>query len=226
MSKYGPLKQGDVKDNKIFWRYQAGGSELWLTKAKFKKYKRTMKKHASLTNESCKHKKRPLMYSQRPGDLSYYIGTSAGKERWVDFETMKNHKMVTKEARNRYIEKLKRKPFTALKVGDQHPSDQDLWVVAKYYNAVIFGTHEELTKRLEVIRERSRIKAARYKLRREKIIRNKDHSYKRGDTKDNLIFWGYNGSCSEIWLTASQFESKRQRINMLAVKANARRKQK
>jgi hypothetical protein len=139
---------------------------------------------------------------------------------------MKNHKMVTKEARNRYIEKLKRKTPTALKVGDRHPSDQDLWVVAKYYNAVIFGTHEELTKRLEVIRERSRIKAARYKLRREKIIRNKDHSYKRGDIKDNFIFWGYNGSCSEIWLTASQFESKRQRINMLAVKASARRKQK
>ena len=226
MSKYGPLKQGDIKGNKIFWRYRTGGSELWITKARFQKYKKTIRKHVRLTNEALKHKKRPLMYSQRHSDLLYYVGTSAGKERWVDFEAMKNHKMIAKEARNRYIQKAKRNPPTTLKVGDQHPSDQDLWVVAKHYNAVTFGTHEELRKRLEDARERSRIKAVRYKLRREKMLRNKDQFHKRGDMKDNLIFWGYSGSCSEVWLTALQFESKRRRVNMLAAKASARRKRK
>lgn len=224
MSKYGPLRQGDVReDGKIFWRYYKG-NEYWLSKSKFKKYKKTMKRHADATSTLSKHRNRPSMYSQHPVTLLYYVGVYSGKERWVDFEALKKHKRMAAEARERYVNKQKQKPSTELKFGDRHPSDPGLWVICKQYNSITFGSYEEYLRRLAAIRECSRRKAAKYKIKREKVLRDKDNIHKRGDIKDDLIFWGYGSTCIEYWLTPEQFESKLQHKLNAAARANERRR--
>jgi hypothetical protein len=224
MSKYGPLKQGEKRDNKVFWRYRRDGSEYWLTEAKFRKYKKTAKKHLEATSASCRHKIKPAMYSQHPVTLLYYVGTYCGKEKWIEFSALEKYKMGSSESRKRYVNKQKHQPPTTLKIGDRHPENPNLWVVCRQYNHIFFGTHDEYLRRLNITRECSRRKAMRYKIQRDKVLLNRDHVYKRGDKRDGLIFWKYGSTCIEYWLTKDQFEAKLQHERDAAMKAKGRRK--
>ena len=224
MSKYGPLKQGEKRNNRVFWRYRRDGSEYWLTEAKFRKYKKTAKRHYNATSALCKRKIKPSMYSQHPVTLLFYVGTYCGKERWIDFEALEKHKRIASEARKRYINKQKHKPPTTLKFGDRHPENPNLRVICRQYNDITFGTHEDYLRKLKIIRECSRRKAIRYKIQRGKVLLNKDYVYKRGDKRDNLVFWKYGSTCIEYWVTPEQFEAKLQHEHDAAMKAKERRK--
>jgi hypothetical protein len=214
-------KEGFVReDGKVFWRYQQGRGEIWITPEQYESRKKSRKEYRrkciaeyrrSAINRDIDNMVYYGKYCQHKN--AYFIGlSSSGKDMWVTEEKFLRHRLRLRNRNKTYREKVSKYPKSNLKFGDQHPENPELFVRYFIGNKPFFGTAQELaeTKKSRSISYRKRFE--KYKeIRRQKLLAL-TNKLKRGtfSIERNAYFWNYDIKGDEVWLRKDVFDRKHQ----------------
>jgi hypothetical protein len=213
MAKY---KSGHKReDGKVFWRYQTGKGEIWVTEEQFARRKKTQieyrKKAAKHYYQSVPKEKRPSYGQYDFAKNRYFIGiSSSGKEVWVTKDRLERNKQQHKKAKQKYLEKTKQFPPQNAKIGDKHPTDSNLYVLYKHGNRPYYGDKAALNRRLETLRMAYIKRYYKTKKIRKERLAGTPH-IKRGTERNGMYFWTHDRIGKELWLPKAKYDEKRKK---------------
>lgn len=219
------MKTGTVREDGMIYYSYGKQRGVWLTKSNFERKRKRVRDYQRNSYKLYKEvRKRAWKFGEyNPEKNLYFCGvTVSGKEIWRSKECMLSKKKYRAFYQKKHIKKCKELPPTNLKVGDQHPDNPKLFVVYKIGNKPYFGTKKKLEKRRNKLREMYARRDQRYRLKKNKKLRNNEKIYKKGDVhpQTKLIFWNYTRSFYETWLTPEDFKLRQEKKELLKKHTN------
>lgn len=235
------LRRGaERSDGKIFWAYRKGKKEkryeIWVTKEKYEKNNLLRLQKYRLCIQKYKESQLKLPVEDRNsfGKFNSQVGlyfirlSSKGEPKFGTLEDVYQYKIKKrKQQRNCYAKIRSRIPLPSVCLGDQHPSDPNLFVIEIRNHQVKYGPFEKLKARREKLKQQSReyrqkkgaeliekyrdIRQSKQKERRE----NTHLKFRRGDINPitEFRFWGYSSLGNEIWLPYEEFMQRKTEYN-------------
>lgn len=235
------LRRGVVRgDGKIFWAYRTGRNkkryEIWVTKQKFDNYESARLQKYHLCMKKYKESQAELPVDERNSFGKYNSQTglyfirlsSKGAPIFGTLEELQTFKIQKRQQQKNWYAKIRScTPLPTVCLGDQHPSDPNLFVVEIRNHKVKYGTLQKLQDRRNKLKKLSReyrqkkgseltkkyreIRQVKQKERKE----NPHLKFRRGDINPitNHRFWGYSTLGNEIWLSNEEFIPRRIEYN-------------
>lgn len=211
------LRRGDTReDGKLFWQYSPGyaNGEWWMTPEQFATKQATKEAERAKKKADLSAKKAALPIKLRRGDTRedgmvfwQYEPSCVNGEYWMTPEEFAAEK--AKQAKKRADLSAKKAALTTkLRRGDTREDGMMFWKYnPSYPDGEWWLTPEEFAAK----QAKETKKKADFSTKKAAL----PAKLRRGDTRDGMVFWGYDSNCAsgEYWLTPEEFAAKKRKRN-------------